>query len=214
MKFDLLLTKPRRLCWLRWGLVLYPISCLGLIRIGFQPVFWLIIAIPVLVLAQAVFYNKLFRQPAWVQVAPDGVAWANPASSPPVHYQFAELRAYRFEWTKNDIRLLLYPREGVKVAFSGRLHQEFWAMEEAFKQAVRHYNQANPGAEAVQEPDALTKFFTSPRATQVLWGLLALGVLGVGWGISRDAPGVAYLPLLLVELPYLLVWANFYYERP
>lgn len=64
------------------------------------------------------------------------------------------------------------------------------------------------------EPSGLTQFFTSPLSTKVLWLLLALGAAAVAWGIRHDAPGPAYLPLLFIGLPYLALWANFYYERP
>jgi len=211
MKFDLRLTSRRRVRWLLWGWS----ACLPLtvllpsLRLG-----WLLPAYYLAIFAPLVFYSRLLRQPAWVLVEADGISWANPADSPIIGYQFAALRAYRCEWGKNGITLTLYPREGAKVTLSGRLHKEFWTMEEAFKQTIGRYNQAHPEAPVAQEPSALTKFFTSPLATQVLWGLLALGAAGVGWGLRHDAPGPAYLPLLLIGLPYLLGWANFYYERP
>ncbi|NML65003.1 hypothetical protein HHL22_07265 [Hymenobacter sp. RP-2-7] len=197
--------------WLLWGwAAVLPLTLLlPPLHLG-----WLLPVYYLAVFGPLVFYSALLRQPAWVQVDPDCITWANPADGPVVGYQFADLRAYRFEWTKNDNKLLLYPREGAKIVLSGRFHKEFWTMEEAFKQAIRRYNQAHPGAEIAQEPDALEKYFTSPLATKVLWALLALGAAAVAWGISHDAPGPAYLPLLLIGLPYLLVWANFYYERP
>jgi len=167
-----------------------------------------------LLLALLPFYDRLLRQPAWVLLEDERISWANPADSVCARYQFADLRAYRFDWSKTAIHLTLYLRTGEQVSISGRLHKEFWTMGEAFKQAIGRYNQAHPEAPVAQEPSALTKFFTSPLSTQVLWGLLALGAAGVSWGLRHDAPGPAYLPLLLIGLPYLLVWANFYYERP
>ncbi|WP_223650181.1 hypothetical protein [Hymenobacter psoromatis] len=171
------------------------------------PVYYLVLFVPL------IFYSKLVGQPAWVLITADSLAWANLADSPAVGYQFTEMRAYRSDWSKNDIKLTIYPKEGEKATISGRLHKEFWTMEEAFKEAIRRYNQANLGAEVVQEPSALTQFFTSSLSTRVLWGLLALSVSWVGWGIYRGLPSAAYLPLFLIGLPYLLIWANFYYER-
>lgn len=211
MQYNLLLTSRRRLRWLLWGWAAFlPLTLLlPSLNLGWLlTIYYLVIFVPL------VFYSRLLRQPAWVQLTADGIAWANPADDPPVHYQFAELRAYRFDWSKNDSTLKLYPKEGEKVTISGRLHQEFWTMEEAFKQAVKQYNQAHPSAEVVQEPTALTQFFTSSLSTKVLWWLLAFGIAGLSWGLGHHAPAAAYLPLLLIGLPYLLVWANFYYERP
>lgn len=211
MKFDLRLANPRRLRWLLWGLAaLLPATLLLLLlhAIWLLPVYYVAVFVP------AVFYNKLLRQPAWVMITDDGIVWANPADSSPIGYQFAEMRAFRSDWGKDSITLSIYPKKGEKVTVSGGLHKEFWTMEEAFERAIKRYNQANPGAEVVREPSALTKFFTSSLSTKVLWGMLALSVTWVEWGIYRGASGVVYLPLLLIGLPYLLLWANFYYERP
>lgn len=210
MKFDLRLANPRRLRWLLWGLAgLLPATLVLLLL----HVPWLLLVYYLALFLPAVFYNKLLRQSAWVLLASDSLAWANPADSPPVGYQFAEIRSYRFDWSKNGIKLTIYPKEGKKAAIHGRLHKEFWMMGEAFKGAINRYNRANPGAEVVQEPSGLTKFFTSSLATRVLWGLLVLSAAWVARCLSHGSGGLAYLPLLLL-LPYLAIWAYFYYERP
>lgn len=210
MRFDLRLTNPRRARWLLWGWLAYLPIILLLVSVHLGqliPVYCLAVIIP------TVFYNWLLRQPAWVLVAADGIAWANPADSEPVRCSFAELRAYRFDMGKNAEILTLYLRNGSKTTLSGRLHQEFQMMVQAFRREIHQYNAANPDAAVAWEPSGLTKFFTSPLATRVLWGLLALAAAWLGWGLAHDWPGIAYLPLLLLGLPYLVVWANFYYER-
>lgn len=210
MRFDLRLTNPSRLRWLLWGwAAVLPLTLL------FPPLHlgWLLPAYYLGVFVPLVFYSALIRQPARVLVTADGLAWANPADSEPARCPFAELRAYRFDWSRIDDILFLYPREGKKIALRGRSYPEFGTMRLAFEQAVRQYNQANPNAAVVREPDGLTRFFTSALATRVLWGMLVLATAWLGWGIIHGWPGPAYLPLLLLGLPYLLVWANFYYER-
>jgi hypothetical protein len=214
MRFDLLLTNKGRVRGVLWALVAGFAVCIGLVVLGAQPAFWWLMAVPLLMLGVLSLWDKLFCQPARVLLEDDSISWANPADSVFERYQFADLRAYRFDWSKIAIHLTLHLRTGEQVSISGRLHKEFWTMEEVFKQAIRRYNQAHPDAEVAWEPSGLTQFFTSPLSTRVLWGLLALGAAGVAWGISHDAPGPAYLPLLFIGLPYLLVWANFYYERP
>ena len=214
MKFELLLTNCRRLRRVLWGMAAGYGLCLAVVALAPPAAFWWLVALPLVVLGLLPFWDQLFRQPAWVRVAADGVAWANPADGPPVRYPFAELRAYRFESSKLDNKLLLYLHDGERASMSGRLHQDFLAMQKAFEQAIKQYNQANPAARVVPEPEALEQFFAAPVATQVLWGLLVAGAVGVGWGSSHGAPGAAYLPVLLVLLPYLVVWANFYHQRP
>ena len=214
MEFNLLLTNDGRLRWVLWALLAGYVASIVAVVMGAQPAFWLLVGVPLLVLGGLPFYDRLLRQPAQVLLEADAISWANPADSLFERYQFADLRAYRFSWSKLSITLTLYLRTGERVSISGRLHEEFWTIEEEFKQASKRYNQAHPYAEILSEPSGLTTFFTSPLSTRVLWVLLALGASGVAWGIRHQAPGLAYLPLLLLGLPYLLVWANFYYERP
>lgn len=119
MKFDLRLTNPRRLRWLLWSWAAFlPLSIL----LPSLHLAWLLPGYYLAIFGPLVFYSRLLRQPAWVQVDPDCITWANPADGPVVGYQFADLRAYRYDASKNDIILKLYPKQGSKVTFSGRLH--------------------------------------------------------------------------------------------
>ncbi|RZK51894.1 MAG: hypothetical protein EOO59_14385, partial [Hymenobacter sp.] len=116
MKFELLLTNYRRIRWLLWGVLAYAAGCLGLLLLHVPPSFWALVVPPLLALGLLPFRDKLLRQSAWVLVAADGVAWANPADGSPVRYQFAAIRAYRCEWSKISITLTLYLRGGGQVS--------------------------------------------------------------------------------------------------
>lgn len=211
MQFSLLLTNWGRVRWLLWGALMYLLS-LGLVALHSPPSFWAIIVLPLGLLAAAVGFDKLFRQPGWALVEPDGITWANPATGPTHRVLFAELRAYRFAVSRNGVALRLCLRSGDLLRFEGRLDKEFVALWEVVDQAVRRYNQDNPSEEISREKDGLEKFFTRRISTTVLLGLLALGMAWVLGCFSRAAPAVAYLPVGLL-LPYLAVWANYYYAR-
>lgn len=211
MKFNLLLTSRRRVRWLLWGALAYP-ALLGLFTLYSQPSFWAIMALPLGLLAMLVGFDKLFRQPGWALVEPDALAWANSATGSARRVLLAEVHAYRFAVSRNGIALRLCLRSGELVRFEGRLDSEFVALWHAVDQAVQRYNQANLGAEIGREKEALEKFFTRRISTIILLGLGALSAAWVLWCLSRAAPAVVYLPLGLL-LPYLAVWANYYYAR-
>ncbi|RZL12036.1 MAG: hypothetical protein EOO62_11870 [Hymenobacter sp.] len=211
MKFNLLLTSWGRVRWLLWGALAY-LAILGLFTLYTQLSFGAIMGLPLGLLVVLVGFDKLFRQPGWALVEPVAIAWANPATDSTHRVLFTELQAYRFAISRNGIALRLCLRSGELMRFEGRLDIEFMALWQAVDQAVRRYNQANPGAEIGREKEALEKFFTRRIATSVLFALLALSAAWVLRCLSRDAPVVAYLPLGLL-LPYLALWANYYYAR-
>jgi hypothetical protein len=103
-------------------------------------------------------------------------------------------------------------QNGELVRLEGSFDESFAALWKALDQAVRRYNQTHAGAAITREKDSLEKFFVRRASTKVLLGLLVLSAAWVARCLNQGASGLAYLPLLLV-LPYLAIWANFYYER-
>jgi hypothetical protein len=174
--------------------------------------FWVFIALPGMLWFLILFSNRLFRRPGWVQVEVDGLIWNGPNQEAARSIFFAELRAYRFVPSRNGLGLRLCLQSGELVCLNGSFNDGFVALWKALDQAVRRYNQIHPGAEITREKDSLEKFFVRPASTKVLLGLLVLGAAWVVRCLSQGASGPAYLPLLLL-LPYLAIWANFYYER-
>ena len=212
MKFDLLLTDFRRARWLLWGLLTDVGVLLGLLALHSRLAFWAFVALPALLWAALIFMNQLFRRPGWVQVNDTGLEWDSPNEAAPRSVTFAELATYRFVPSRNGVGLRLRLRNGELVHFGGHFDDSFAAFWKALDQAVRRYNQAHPGAEIKREKDGFEKFFEHPASTRVLWGLLVLSAAWVARCLSCGAGGLAYLPLLLL-LPYLAIWANYYYER-
>ena len=213
MQYNLLLTNRRRVRWLWWGLLAYVASGVGLLVTGFSVAFALLMGPLVTLLIALLLYNQLFRQPGWVLILPDGIAWAELVGSSPISWKFGEIRTYRFEFYRNGIKWFLYPQNGQRVILDARFTLEYAAMQQAFDQAVRRYNQTHPGAEIGVEKDSLEKFFEQSSSTKVLLGLLLVSASWITRCLSQEASGLAYLPLLLL-LPYLAIWANFYYQRP
>jgi hypothetical protein len=213
MQYNLLLTNRRRVCWLWWGLLAYVVGGVGLLAIGFPVSFAFLMGPLVTLLTAFLFYNQLFRQLSWVLVSPDGIAWAHPVSNSFVSWKFEEIRSYRFEFYRNGIKLFLYTQTGQRIVLDAKFSLAYGAMQQDFEQAVRRYNLNHPGVEVVVEKDSLEKFFEQPVSTQVLIGLLLASAAWIIRCLEREASGLAYLPLLLL-LPYLAIWANFYYQRP
>ena len=212
MKFDLLLTDYRRVRWLLGGLLTYAGVLLGLLVLHSRLASWVFVALIPLLGVALLFYTLLFRRPGWVMVTDDMLSWNSPNETAPRLSSFVELSAYRFVPSRNGVALRLCLGTGELVRLDGRFDDSFVALWKALDQAVRRYNQAHPGAEIAREKDSLEKFFGRPASTQVLWGLLVLSAAWVARCLSHGAGGLAYLPLLLL-LPYLTIWANFYYER-
>jgi hypothetical protein len=213
MQYNLLLTNCRRVRWLWWGLLAYVVGGVGLLAIGFSVSFAFLMAPMITLLIAFLFYNQLFRQLSWVLVSPDGIAWAHPVSNSPVSWKFEEIRSYRFEFYRNGIKLFLYTQTGQRIVLDAKFSLEYGAMQQAFEQAVRCHNRAHPGAEVRIEKDSLEKFFEHSISTKVLIGLLSISAAWIIRCLERETSGLAYLPLLLL-LPYLAIWANFYYQRP
>jgi hypothetical protein len=159
------------------------------------------------------FWTKLFRRPGWVQVDIDGLIWNGPNQEAARSIFFAEMRAYRFVPSRTGLALRLCLQCGELVRLDGSFNDSFVALWKALDQAVRCYNQTHPGAEIVREKDGVEKFFERPTSTKVLLGLLLLSVAWIIRCLSQAASGLAYLPLLLM-LPYLAIWAHYYYQRP
>ena len=204
-KYDLLLTNQRRVRWLWWGLLIFVGGggTLVVLHVDFAPGLFLAGCPGLLMLIIA--YNKIFRQLAWVMVADDGIAWANPAVDPPTRLKFEDIRTYRFELYKQGMKLFLYLRSGKKATIDGRFDEDFAAMEQGFNYAVRRYNQAHPDTAIMQEKT----FFERPISGKILLGLLAASAAWVAWNISQQATALAYFPVVLVLMPYLGTWAMY-----
>jgi hypothetical protein len=203
--YELLLTNQRRARWLWWGLLGYVGGMGGLLLAHFLPSFGLLITPPVGLLAAMMFYDQLFRQPGLVRVAAEGIAWANPATSSLDSWQFAKIRTYRFELYRNGIKLFLCLHDGQKIKLDAQYSLAYGAMQKAFGQAVRQYNQRHPAAEITVEKT----FFERRVSSKILLGLLAASAGWVAWSISRQATAVAYFPVVLVLVPYLGTWAAY-----
>jgi hypothetical protein len=203
MKFNLLLTNKSRVRWLWWGLLGGLLGGIGLLALGWPVSFGLVIGLPVALLAAMLFYDKLFRQLGWVLVKPDGITWANPADSLPDSWQFAEIRAYRFELYRNGIKLFMYMRDGQKIKLDAQYSLEYGALQKAFAQAVQRYNQAHPSAKVTVEKS----FFERPISSKILLGLLVASAPLVAWGISHAATAAVCFPVGLGLLTYLSFWA-------
>ncbi|GAA4504686.1 hypothetical protein GCM10023172_31320 [Hymenobacter ginsengisoli] len=160
------------------------------------------------------FSEWLFWQPMSVWLSSDGVAWLKPGAGQPEKYLFAELRAYRFRVGKSVTDILLWPVASDEDKIRCRYSVEFASFQQAFIQAIKAYNQLNPSAQVTVVEEPMVRFFKSPASTNVLFGLLMVLALWVGWGVARGRhPAVYIVPTLLLLLPYLLIWANFYYQR-
>lgn len=203
--YNLLLTNYRRVRWLWWGLLVFFGVGGGLLALRIDFAFGLLLAGCSGLLMLIIAYNKIFRQPAWVLVADDGIAWANPVVDPPTSLKFEEIRTYRFELYKQGMKLFLYLRSGEKETLDGRFDEEFAAMEQHLNYAVRRYNQAHPDAAIAQEKT----FFERPISGKVLLGLLAASAVWVAWNISQQAAAGAYFPVVMVLVPYLGTWAAY-----
>lgn len=212
MKFDLLLTDFRRTRRLVWVGLAYVGVLLELILLHSKLLVWVFVVLPAMLWVLILFWTKLFRRPGWVQVEDNELGWNSPNQEAARRISFAELRAYRFVPSRNGVALRLCLQGGELVRLDGSFSDNFVALWQALDQAVRRYNQAHPGAEIMREKDGLEKFFGRPASTKVLLGLLVLSAAWVVRCLSQGAGGLAYVPLLLL-LPYLAIWANFYYER-
>jgi len=212
MKFDLLLTDFHRVRRLLWVGLAYAGALLGLLLLHSKLTFWVFVALPGMLWLLLLFWAKLFRRPGWVRVESDGLGWDSPNQEEPRIISFTELNTYLFLPSRNGVALRLGLQNGELVRLEGSFNDSFVALWKALDQAVRRYNQTHPGAEITREKDSLEKFFVRPAATKVLLGLLGLSAAWVARCLSQEASGLAYLPLLLL-LPYLAIWANFYYER-
>jgi hypothetical protein len=213
MRFDLLLTDYHRVRWLLWGLLAHAGVLLGLFTLHSKLSVWVLVALPGMLWAAILFWTQLFRRPGWVRVEHDGLSWHSPNEAAPRSISFAKLGAYRFLTSRIGMSLRLCLRSGELVRFESSFSDDFAALWRALDQAVRRHNQTHPDAEIAREKDSLEKFFGRPASTKVLLGLLALSAVWVVRCLSHGADGLAYLALLLL-LPYLIVWANFYYDRP
>ena len=205
MKYNLLLTNQRRVRWLWWGLLGCLVAGGGLLVLGMPMSFGLVIGLPVALLVAALFYDKLFRQLGWALVSADGISWANPADSLPNSWQFVEIRTYRFELYRNGIKLFIYLRNGQKIKLDAQYSLEYGALQKAFEQAVRRYNQEHPGAEIIVEKS----FFERPISTKILLGLLVASALLVAWSTRHEATAIVCFPVGLVLLTYLSIWVGY-----
>jgi len=208
MKFDLLLTDFRRVRRLLWVGLAYAGVLLGSILLHSKLSVWVFVALPGMLGLLLLFWTKLFRRPGWVRVESDGLGWDSPNQEAPSSISFTELSTYLFLPSRNGVALRLRLQNGELVQLEGSFNDSFVALWKALDQAVRRYNQTHPGAEITREKDSLEKFFVRPASTKVLLGLLVLSAAWVARCLSQGAGG-----LLLLLLPYLAIWANFYYER-
>ncbi|MGI4866232.1 MAG: hypothetical protein ACRYFZ_20065 [Janthinobacterium lividum] len=204
-KYNLLLTNQRRVRWLWWGLLAYVVGGVGLLGLHFLPSFGLVIGPLVVLLGAVMFYDKLFRQPGWVLVTADSITWVNSATNSPGSWQFAEVRTYRFELYRNGIKLFLYLHNNQKIKLDAQYSLEYGAMQKAFEQAVRRYNQAYSEAEITVEKT----FFERQISSKILLGLLVASAVWVAWNISQQATAVAYFPVVMILVPYLGTWAGY-----
>ncbi|WP_460582087.1 hypothetical protein [Hymenobacter arcticus] len=210
-EFELTILNQRKGLRVLWGYIGYVgllITLLGTHHT--DAVFGLLCLLPIGLGILLRFRDKLVGEDGRVRIDADGLELTNQKTGVQITLLFKQLHSYRILPAKGSMGLLLRTKNEEKLSFSASYTTEFADMIKAFEQALRQYNQTENMTPILREKG----FFERVISTKVLLSLFALATVLIAWGFSAAVSPIKYvLPVVLVVLPYLSVWAMFSDKR-
>ncbi|MGI4736925.1 MAG: hypothetical protein ACRYG7_17285, partial [Janthinobacterium lividum] len=166
----------------------------GILAGGFWAILWLI--------------KRWALVPTEITISASAVVIETLATAEALEIPFSTVLAYRFDGWQLVLRL----RDGSKVQYQVNYKfynpSDFWAMSQCLKQALL----LACGPELMREKI----FFERSISTSILLGLTAILSVLIAWLCLAEAdmmPRILLLPMGLLYLPYIAIWATYSDQR-
>jgi hypothetical protein len=193
-----------------WGYISYILLSITLLCAHHtETAFGLLFLLPIGLGIFLSYRDKLIGESGRVRIEADRLDLINEQTGEQATWPFQQLQSYRILLAKGSMGLQLQTKSGEKFRIAASYTAELVAMIKAFEQALREYNLS-------EETTILRKkeFFERPVSTKVLLGLFAVASALILWGVLNNITPFNYVvPIILVLLPYLSLWAMFSDKR-